>query len=74
MLSFLLRSPLPSSFTSVRELRISPFSMSASTVTSAPASKRSSSAATLTGTVEVRCGPIGIASLEYGPRCLPRRM
>ena len=30
--------------------------------------------ATFTGTVEVRKGPIGIASLEVDPRCLPRRM
>ena len=74
MLSVFFRSPWPSSFTSVRVFLIRPFSTSASSVTSAPASKRSSSAATFTGCVEVRCGPIGIASAEYGPRCLPSRM
>ena len=45
--------------------------LSSSGVTSP--SKRSRSR-TLTAETFVRCGPIGIASFEYGPRCLPRRM
>src|SRR5919108_583416 len=50
---------------------MTPASTRLSGVTSAPSSKRSRSRM-LTGTVVVRCGPIGIASFEYGPRCLPR--
>jgi len=49
------------------------FSTRLSGVTSAPSSKRSS-ALTLIGAVDVRNGPIGIASLEVAPRCLPSRM
>ena len=72
--SFLVRSPWPRIFTSVRAFLIRPFSMSASIVTSAPASKRCSSAARFTGTVCVRCGPTGIASLENWPRTFGSRM
>jgi hypothetical protein len=71
--SFLSRSPFPSSLTSVFVFFSSPFSTRLSGVTSAPSSKRSS-ALTLIGAVDVRNGPIGIASLEVAPRCLPRRM
>ena len=74
MLSFFVSSPLPRILTSVFVFLSTPFSTSASGVTSAPASKRASSVETFTGAVDVRCGPIGIASFEYGPRCLPRRM
>ena len=72
--SFFFRSPFPSTFTSVFVFLIRRFSISASRVTSAPASKTRSSSETFTGTVEVRCGPIGIASFEVAPRCLGTRM
>jgi hypothetical protein len=71
--SFFFSSPFPSSFTSVFVFLITPRSTSVSGVTSAPSSN-ASSAPTLTGTVEVRNGPIGIASFDVEPRCLPRRM
>jgi hypothetical protein len=71
--SFVPSSPLPSTLTSLRSDRISPRSLSSSGVTSVPASK-TSSAATLTGCEYVRNGPIGIASLDVDPRCLPIRM
>jgi hypothetical protein len=67
-------SPTPRTFTSIRIDRISRFAFSASGVTSAPASKRSSSALRLTGCVRVMNGPIGIASFDVEPRCLPTRM
>jgi hypothetical protein len=54
-------------------LRISPARLSSSGVTSVPASKRDS-AETLTGWLYVRKGPIGIASADVAPRCLPTRM
>ena len=73
-LSFFFSSPSPSTFTSVRVFLIRPFSTSASSVTSAPSSKTRSRSRRLTGTVDVRCGPTGIASFEYGPRCFGRRM
>ena len=72
--SFFVSSPWPSTFTSVRVFLISPFSTIASSVASAPSSKTRSRSRRFTGTVEVRCGPIGIASFEYGPRCFGSRM
>ena len=71
--SFFFSSPLPSSFTSVFVFLSRPRSTSDSGVTSAPSSKRSSDP-TLTGAVNVRNGPIGIASFDVEPRCLPIRM
>jgi hypothetical protein len=71
--SFFFRSPSPRIFTSVRVFLITRFATSVSGVTSSPASKRSRSRR-LTGCVEVRNGPIGIASAEVAPRSLPSRM
>ncbi len=53
---------------------ISPAATSASGVTTAPASNRVSRSRTLTGTVEVRKGPTGIASADVLPRSLGNRM
>ena len=53
---------------------IKPTATSASGVTSAPASKRASRSRRLTGCVEVRNGPIGIASADVLPRSFGRRM
>ena len=66
-------SPLPRSFTSIFVFLMSRFSTSYSGVTTSPASKRSRSR-TFTGTVRVRKGPTGIASLDVPPRSLPIRM
>ncbi len=71
--SFSVTSPSPSSLMSVFVFLISPFSTSVSGVTSSPAAKRVRSR-TLTGTVEVRNGPTGIASFDVEPRSLPIRM
>ena len=49
--SFFVRSPTPSSFTSLRIERIRPFAFSDSGVTSSPASKRASRSRRLTGCV-----------------------
>ena len=57
----------------MRVFLIRPFSTSDSGVTSAPSSK-TSSAATLTGTVNVRNGPTGIASVDVLPRSFGSRM
>ena len=66
-------SPSPSSFTSLRIERMSPFALSVSGVTSSPASKRSRSRM-LTGWVYVRNGPTGIASLDVLPRSFGMRI
>jgi hypothetical protein len=71
--SFTPRSPWPRIFTSRRRFRIKPFSSSSSGVTSLPASKRARSR-TFSDQTLVRKGPIGIASFEVDPRCLPMRM
>ena len=72
--SFLVSSPSPRILTSTESFEMSPAALSASSVTSAPASKRSSSAPTLTGWLYVRNGPIGIASADVFPRSFPMRM
>ena len=73
IVSAFVSSPLPSSFTSLRSVRISPRAFSDSGVTSSPTSKRSRSA-TFTGWVYVRNGPIGMASFDVAPRSFGRRM
>jgi len=72
--SFFDRSPLPRIFTSIFVFLRIPAETSASGVISAPASKRASRSRTLTGTVFVMNGTIGIASLDVAPRCFGRRM
>ena len=54
-------------------LRTRPFSFRSSGVTSVPASKRARSR-TFSDQTDVRKGPIGYASFEVEPRCLPIRM
>jgi hypothetical protein len=71
--SAFVSSPVPRIFTSLRVVRIRPRSFSSSGVTSVPASK-TSRRPTFTGCWKVRNGPIGIASLDVEPRCLPMRM
>ena len=73
IVSFLVSSPEPSSFTSLRTDRIRRFAFSVSGVTSSPASKRSRSR-TLTPWVKVRNGPTGIASADVFPRSLAVRI
>jgi hypothetical protein len=72
--SFTVRSPWPSTFTSERRFRIRPASLSSSGVTSVPALNLDSRSRTFTDQLWVRNGPIGIASFEVEPRCLPMRM
>ena len=72
--SFFVSSPTPSNLTSLRSVRIRPFALSDSGVTSSPASKRASRSRRLTGCVYVRNGPIGIASADVLPRSLAVRM
>ena len=72
--SFFVSSPSPRTFTSTESFAMSPAAFSASSVTSAPASKRSSSEPTFTGWLYVRNGPMGIASADVLPRSLPVRM
>ena len=71
--SFTSRSPWPRTFTSRLRLRTRPASFSSSGVTSVPASNRARSR-TFSDQTLVRKGPIGIASFEVEPRCLPMRM
>ena len=72
--SFFVSSPSPRIFTSTESFATSPAAFSASRVTSAPASKRSSRLPTFTGCEYVRNGPIGIASADVFPRSFPTRM
>src|SRR5207248_2396084 len=71
--SFFESSPRPRSFTGMRRFA-NPAARSDSGVTSAPASKRPSRSATLTGCVRVRNGSNGIDIFLFGPRSLRLRM
>ena len=72
--SFFVSSPEPRILMSIFVFLISRAVTSVSGVTSAPASKRASRSRRLTGCVEVRNGPIGIASADVLPRSLGSRM
>src|SRR5438445_132810 len=72
--SALLSSPFARIFTGTSRRVASPFSRSASGVTSAPASKRCSRLAMFTGWVCVRNGSKGIDFFISGPRSLRMRM
>ena len=71
--SFFVSSPRPSTFTGWRRLA-SPAARRLSGVTSAPAAKRASRSATLTGCVWVRNCSKGIDILRRGPRSFRVRM
>ena len=72
--SFFVSSPWPRIFTSARVFLSRPFSTSDSRLTVSPSAKTRSRSRRFTGWVKVRNGPIGIASFDVAPRCLPTRM
>ena len=72
--SFFFSSPCPRILTSARVFLTRPFSTSVSTLTVSPSANTRSRSRRFTGCVYVRNGPIGIASFEVAPRCLPTRM